>query len=1051
MANQFNIPGLKESIADISKLNDSVNETAKNLLTMAINAEKALRSTSNNGGLKDFTELQKKANETQKETSSLADILVKKEKQLADAKSDLGKKIATATLEIQKQNAENKANAQIIDLNSDALKKEVTSINEARAQNILLTQARNGVNLATTEGQLKLAEFNAKLDTNNKFIKENGDAALKQKMNIGAYSEGIQNALEKTGLMSGKLGDLARTAIGFVQVGAQAVQKVKDLNANVITGAKNIGAYIAAKLGFQQAEKAGTVATNAATLATVENTVATEESTVANEALTVATEGTAVAEGTATVATSALNVAIGILLAPVTLLLVGLALLVFIFKDFAPLINPIKDAFASLGAIWDVMKQSIFDLVTGARSLTEIFSGLAGAMSGAAKEAKELAQAQRDLSKAQDINTVANAQAQTEIQKLILQSKNRTLSEKERIDLIQKAQDIEVAAFKKTNDLNNEAIRIARAKLFEGKNLSDEEKKAIESNDFAKIRSLKISKNLNEEELKSYQDLLLKKEELVQKDQQIMEKAQNRKEQNEDKAIEKAQKEREDAQKAHEKAQQEAEKRAKAEADRQNKSMDIAINYQKNTLDYIISSYKQEENIESENVAHIKTISLQKQSIADLELKKAKIGVTDKLDLKALESDAETKKNKIIFEETKALEKLQSDNSKFELALYKEKNKSLLDGEKSLTQLLLGEERLRLQKTFDLEKAELKKELNIDEEKLKSKQKLNQELTTAEKKFIQGIEKLQKEKADGEKKIEKVSTDIQLKAINDKSVAEQRALNLSSKSGIKKQKEEFKIKDEKLKKEKVVLKAQEKLLQEGTKEYDENKKTQDQIDYDSAENQKKIDDEVKKSKAEGLQDSLSLFIDIMGKESAAGKAAGIAQASINTYTGATKALADYEYPMGGIVAGLVIAQGLMTVAKIAGIQMFEVGTMNAPYTGKAIVDEAGAEIHTDANGNIKSMGENTGARITDIVKGDKIIPADISAIIKSTMFSGSMFQYEGKAQTIDYDKMGEQMDKYFGKHTSKIVNAVNSNGKNQLTVNVQRNIMDRVTFKGKRV
>ena len=197
-----------------------------------------------------------------------------------------------------------------------------------------------------------------------------------------------------------------------------------------------------------------------------------------------------------------------------------------------------------------------------------------------------------------------------------------------------------------------------------------------------------------------------------------------------------------------------------------------------------------------------------------------------------------------------------------------------------------------------------------------------------------------------------------------------------------------------------------------------------------------------------------MLITVAGQESSIGKAAAIAQATISTFQAANNILATASaspetvlfpgYP--SLMVGLTIANGLATVGKIAGVSFFAEGTDDAPYTGKAIVDEIGAEIHTDSSGKIKSFGSESGARFTDIVKGDRIIPADISAIIKQNMYSGFNLNQSQQAQ-IDYAEMGKQ----FGIHANKIISAVNQNGKNQLIVNVAKNNMDRVTFRGRKV
>ena len=65
-----------------------------------------------------------------------------------------------------------------------------------------------------------------------------------------------------------------------------------------------------------------------------------------------------------------------------------------------------------------------------------------------------------------------------------------------------------------------------------------------------------------------------------------------------------------------------------------------------------------------------------------------------------------------------------------------------------------------------------------------------------------------------------------------------------------------------------------------------------------------------------ISDALGTIADAVGRETAAGKALAIAQATINTYMGATKALATYPPPFGAIAAATVIIAGLLQVKKI---------------------------------------------------------------------------------------------------------------------------------------
>jgi hypothetical protein len=1096
MAQEFNIPGLKEAIEDVNKLNKAVNETAKNLLNVAISGEKSMNAFKDGSGIKNATEAKRQYTKTTADTSQATALLEAAEKKLAFAQSDLGKKISEVNLQIQRQNAENKANADVVNLANEALKREVNTIAEARAQNALLTQARNGVNVSTAEGKSQLTIFNDALDKNNKFIKDNADAALKQKMGIGDYAGGVKTAMEQTGLFSGKIGQLSNTAIGFVQTGAQAVTKIKDINDSVVKGAKDVGAYVTSKLslisvqktetaaielgtlateenavatttaravvsGFTQAEKASTVATEVNTIATEANAIATAEMAGASAGLAVVTEATTATEVAATGVTWGLNTALAVLLAPVTLVIAAIALLVFIFKDFAPVINPIKDAFAAVKAVIGVLVSDVFALVTGTKSLTEVFSSLGSETSKAAAEAYKLAAAQREVIKAERELELSSAKAQAEITKLLVQSKNRTLPEEERIAMLDKAIKKEKENVSNQLELNNKKIANARLVLTEGKVISDEDMILLAKGNANYAQSIKKKYNLDQDYIDNLRKLQVDRYKIIEDSSRVEEKANNFRDKYEDAAESKRQKAQEKAEKDAETAQKKKEDADKKALDNEKKSMEFLISTKKLVLDNEIASYKQEENLIDNNISHIRVVSLEKQAISDLEMQKNKIGIKDKKDLMLIEQKGSEEIVKIKREESEALSKILTDNSKFELELYDLNNKTLIEEGKTLTDLLVNEEKKRIEKSLEIHKSGLREELGIDknlsDQKLKEMSKTNGLLTALQLKYLQGLEKLDDS---AKKEIKKNNTDLlatKEKEINEEVKLEQTKFKLINKNVLDQNKNEFKLEQARIKKLRDLYK-------------DDAKKTKE-IDAEVAKNKVDLENAILRMKEDNLNRSLNLIIDFAGKESEVGKAAAIAQVFMETYKGASAAFilsgteaakaaasaAAYDFAgaslhttasvMAGVQGGLIIANGAVQAAKISGIGAFEIGTLFAPYSGKAIVDEAGAEIHTDIHGNIKSMGESSGARLTDIVKGDKIIPADLSAIIKSTMFSGALFQYEGKKDVIDYAEMG----KYFDKSASKIVNAVNKNGKNQLSVHVSPNISDRVRFKGKKV
>jgi hypothetical protein len=65
-----------------------------------------------------------------------------------------------------------------------------------------------------------------------------------------------------------------------------------------------------------------------------------------------------------------------------------------------------------------------------------------------------------------------------------------------------------------------------------------------------------------------------------------------------------------------------------------------------------------------------------------------------------------------------------------------------------------------------------------------------------------------------------------------------------------------------------------------------------------------------------ISNALGTIADAVGANTNAGKALAVAQATIDTYMGATKALGTYPPPFGAIAAGTVILAGLLNVKKI---------------------------------------------------------------------------------------------------------------------------------------
>ena len=77
-----------------------------------------------------------------------------------------------------------------------------------------------------------------------------------------------------------------------------------------------------------------------------------------------------------------------------------------------------------------------------------------------------------------------------------------------------------------------------------------------------------------------------------------------------------------------------------------------------------------------------------------------------------------------------------------------------------------------------------------------------------------------------------------------------------------------------------------------------------------------ITEDEQEAKLMVISAALGAVATMVGENTIAGKALAVASATINTYLGATKALATYPPPFGAIAAGVVIAGGLLQVKKI---------------------------------------------------------------------------------------------------------------------------------------
>ena len=149
-------------------------------------------------------------------------------------------------------------------------------------------------------------------------------------------------------------------------------------------------------------------------------------------------------------------------------------------------------------------------------------------MSKAAEDAIELTKAQQDLDDMTLKNIASSAKYQRQINELLLQSKDRTKSDKERAALIEQALKIEEKAYQERKAIADRELEIAQGKIIVGKNLTKDEIKNLKERGVEYALQLKETKSVTDDEVKALADAEANKENILNESIAIREKAINR-------------------------------------------------------------------------------------------------------------------------------------------------------------------------------------------------------------------------------------------------------------------------------------------------------------------------------------------------------------------------------------------------------------------------------------------------------------------------------------------------------------------------------------------
>ena len=438
------------------------------------------------------------------------------------------------------------------------------SINALREQTRRLTQERNNLDLSTVQGRKRLEEINVQLDENTEKIRANMDAATQQKMNIGNYKDALGELFPAFGDMNDSLDKVTK---GFDLL-KDAFSQIKDA---VSAG---FDSFSSAKDSLKSLEETSKTASEGIESMKEKMTEADKASEKAGDGMDKMGDGMDKAKDGANAANKSLLTLVANPIGAVLAAIVAVVYLLYkAFTQTSAGADMIEEAMASVSAILDVLMDrlgqvagALVDFFSGdfsgaAEKMSNAVSGIGEEMANASKEAVALKRATNDLEDAQIDFNVASAETENKIKRLLIQAKDRTLTEEERMKKIEEATALEKGRVDQEIKLADQALNIASREAAQRLNIV---KKANETEiEFGKrvLEAFKADNAAKADDLRdNVAKMLIARENADGKSLEFQEKLNQKAEDLETKAQEKREK-------AAEKARQVWEKETKARVD----------------------------------------------------------------------------------------------------------------------------------------------------------------------------------------------------------------------------------------------------------------------------------------------------------------------------------------------------------------------------------------------------------------------------------------------------------------------------------------------------
>lgn len=977
------------------------------------------------------------------ENKKLLEDLAKSEEQLFKNQQNTSTSIARVRSELNQTNNQLKSYmtstaeyTSLIEAGNRALQLEVKNKNDAKAANIELNRISNQLNPNIAEEAELLKQVNTQIDKNTDFIKANSSESAKQKLNIGNYTESIKQAITESKLFGSVVDNLPapfqRAAIGFKSV-TDTVSDVKSAYNDFVSGvseakraqeeftsltkisteatkAANVAQETAVAIGFRASQGLATQAEAeaAATAATVAHTNAEKAKTVATEAGVVAT----------TASSSALK------LLRVALISTGIGAIVVLLGSLVAYLTTTQDGIGKITAITRPL-QAVFQGLMGllsnlGRTLIDTFSNPKKALEDLGNFVKNnlinrfkafgvILEGIMDL----DFKKVLNGttQAATGVENVIDKISNGAkaagnfLSDQAKkgaeIDRITKEMEKSQLAYNAAQiavgdalDKNNLIIKDTSKSFRERAKAAEENIAIAEKNGQAEkaILDLELQRLKLQQQIKGIQNLTNADKqaeiELLTKIDEAEDRGLNARIEN-SRVLAGLQKERQEAAK---KASDEAIANAKKVQEAELKAMQVSLDT------YIASQGVRKKSMEDQ-LAFDREV-MQKE----LDIEKANYEAK-KINLKEYELAKLEIQNEFMAKQVDAT----IANAEMEFELYKLNNQRRIDENQFFSDELYNQELDRINRLAEAEAA------------VQTKRFEEGKINAAE--YALAIAQID---------------DAQRQA-NDAAEADRKA--------AKKEKEaaDFAIQQE-LDAEAFEFSLQLQ-MERYNRQYDQEKAAAikagaDMLKFEEAQalKKKKIEQTVQGNKLELASNTLNNLATIFGKESAAGKAAAIAQTTIDTYKGAQSAFTALSgIPivgpvLGGIAAAAAVVSGLANVKKIVSTKEPKVETANVKTpsyaTGVIGLNGIGSGLSDSISANISNGESVITARATQMFPQ---LLSDINQIGGGVGLDGStsMLMQNSINQRADSSQMAEI-----------IANAVRAGSAEGTALGSQRGIRD---------